>query len=516
MPVPEFRNEPLTDFTQPAAHQAMTEALARVRAEFGRHYPLWIGGRAVDTPERIVSYNPGRKSEVVGTVARAGREHAEQALAAAWEAFGPWSRLSAAARAAVLFRAAAIMRRRKLELAAWEVYEAGKTWPEADADVAEAIDFLEYYGRQALRLEEPQPLTPLAGEFNEAFYIPLGAGLVVPPWNFPLAILTGTTAGPVVAGNTVVLKPASNTPIIAAKFMEIMIEAGIPAGVINFLPGPGPEVGDYLVAHPRTRFINFTGSMEVGLRIYEQAARRQPGQIWLKRVVAEMGGKDAIIVDESADLEDAASGIVTSAFGFQGQKCSACSRAIVVDSVYDEVLRRVVEKTQQLRVGQADDPATQVGPVIDQAAFQKIMRYIEIGRGEGRLVAGGQGDDREGYFIQPTVFADVDGRATIAQEEIFGPVVAFIRARDFDHALALANDTMYGLTGSVYARDRYKLERAKREFHVGNLYFNRKCTGALVGVHPFGGWNMSGTDAKAGGPDYLLWFMQPKAVSERL
>ncbi|HEY8487475.1 MAG TPA: aldehyde dehydrogenase family protein, partial [Thermaerobacter sp.] len=356
----------------------------------------------------------------------------------------------------------------------------------------------------------------LPGEFNETFYIPLGVGLVVPPWNFPLAILTGTTVGPVVAGNTVILKPASNTPVIGAKFMEIMVEAGIPAGVINFLPGPGPEVGDYLVNHPRIRFINFTGSMEVGLRIYEQAARRQPGQIWLKRVVAEMGGKDAIIVDDSADLEDAANGIVTSAFGFQGQKCSACSRAIVVDAVYDEVLRRVVEKTQQLRVGQADDPATQVGPVIDHVAFQKIMRYIEIGRGEGRLVAGGQGDDREGYFIQPTVFADVDGRATIAQEEIFGPVVAFIRARDFDHALALANDTMYGLTGSVYARDRYKLERARREFHVGNLYFNRKCTGALVGVHPFGGWNMSGTDAKAGGPDYLLWFLQPKAVSEKL
>jgi len=516
MTVPPFRNEPFTDFSQPEARRAMQEALARVRAEFGRHYPLWIGGRPVDTEERIVSYNPGRKTEVVGTVAKATREHADQAMEAAWKAFESWSRVPAAARAAVLFRAAAIMRRRKLELAAWMVYEAGKTWPEADADVAEAIDFLEYYGRQMIRLAEPQALTPLAGEVNEMFYIPLGVGLVIPPWNFPLAILTGTTVGPVVAGNTVILKPASNTPVIAAQFMEIMREAGLPDGVINFLPGPGAEVGDYLVQHPRTRFINFTGSMEVGLRIYEEAAKRQPGQIWLKRVVAEMGGKDAIIVDESADLEEAANGIVTSAFGFQGQKCSACSRAIVVDSVYDEVLRRVAEKASQLRVGQADDPATQVGPVIDQAAFRKIMRYIEIGRGEGRLVTGGEGDDSEGYFIRPTVFADVDGRATIAQEEIFGPVVAFIRARDFDHALAIANDTVYGLTGSVYARDRLKLERARHEFHVGNLYFNRKCTGALVGVHPFGGWNMSGTDAKAGGPDYLLWFLQPKVVSEKL
>jgi len=514
--VPEFRNEPMIDFSIPEARHAMEETIARVRQELGREYPLIIGGRPVWTDGRIRSINPCNTSEVVGLVAKATRQEAEQALEAAWAAFPEWSALPAEARARVLFKAAAIMRRRKMELMAWMMLEAAKTWDEALGDVNEAIDFLEYYGREAIRVAQPHPVTPFPGEANEAFSIPLGVGVIIPPWNFPLAILTGMTTGPVAAGNTVVLKPASATPVIAAKFMEIMAEAGIPAGVINFVPGGGGEIGDFLVSHPRTRFINFTGSMEVGLRINELAARRQEGQIWIKRVVAEMGGKDAIIVDETADLDAAAEGIVISAFGYQGQKCSACSRAILVDAIYDQMLEKIVERARALRVGDAEDYRSQMAAVIDQAAYEKILEYIEIGKTEGRLVTGGGKGDPKGYFIEPTIFAEVSPDARIAQEEIFGPVLAVIRAKDFDDALRIANGTIYGLTGAVYSRDRARLERARREFHVGNLYFNRKCTGAMVGAHPFGGFNMSGTDAKTGSPEYLLNFLQTKAVSERL
>lgn len=514
--VPEFQNEPMIDFSVPETRQAMEETIAQVRRELGREYPLVIGGEPVWTDRRIRSINPSDTAEVIGLVAKATRREAEQALEAAWAAFPQWSGMTAEARARVLFKAAAIMRRRKMELVAWEVLEAAKTWDEAVGDVNEAIDFLEYYGREAIRLAQPHPITPFPGEENEAFSIPLGVGVIIPPWNFPLAILTGMTAGPVVAGNTAVLKPASATPVIGAKFMEIMAEAGIPSGVINFVPGSGGEIGDFLVSHPRTRFISFTGSMEVGLRINELAARHQEGQIWIKRVVAEMGGKDAIIVDETADLDAAAEGIVTSAFGYQGQKCSACSRAILVDAVYDQVLEKIIERTRALRVGAAEQAQSQMAAVIDQAAYEKILSYIEIGKSEGRLVVGGGQGDPQGYFIEPTVFADVSPDARIAQEEIFGPVLAVIRAKDFDDALRIANATIYGLTGSVYSRDRARLERARREFHVGNLYFNRKCTGSLVGVHPFGGFNMSGTDAKTGSPEYLLNFLQTKAVSERL
>ena len=514
--VPNFQNEPMIDFSVPEARQAMEAAITRVRGELGREYPLIIGGQPIWTQERLRSINPSETSEVVGQVAKASRREAEQALEAAWAAFPAWSGLPAQARASVLFKAAAIMRRRKLELVAWVVLEAAKTWDEAVGDVNEAIDFLEYYGREAIRLAQPHPLVPFPGEANEAFSIPLGAGVVIPPWNFPLAILTGMAAGPVAAGNTVVLKPASATPVIGAKFMEVMAEAGLPPGVINFVPGSGSEIGDFLVAHPRTRFISFTGSMEVGLRINELAAKPQEGQIWIKRVVAEMGGKDAIIVDETADLDAAADGIVASAFGYQGQKCSACSRVILVEAVYDEMLERIVQRTQALRVGPAEAYESQMAAVIDQAAYEKILNFIEIGKGEGRLLTGGRPGDPRGYYIEPTIFADVPSRARIAQEEIFGPVLACIRAKDFDEALRIANDTVYGLTGSVYSRDRARLERARREFHVGNLYFNRKCTGSLVGVHPFGGFNLSGTDAKTGSPEYLLNFLQTKVVSERL
>ncbi|MCL6547874.1 MAG: L-glutamate gamma-semialdehyde dehydrogenase [Alicyclobacillus sp.] len=511
-----FRNEPLTDFTVPEYRRQMQEALDRVHAQLGKEYPLYVGGEEIVTERKFTSVNPSDKDQVVGTVAQADASLADRAVQSARAAFESWKRKSFAERARYLFKAAAIMRRRRHELSAWMCVEAGKTWAEADADTAEAIDFLEFYGREAIRLGEVHPLVRIPGEDNELHYIPLGVGIVIPPWNFPLAILTGMTSSAVVCGNTVVLKPASPTPVIAAKFVEVMREAGIPHGVINYLPGSGSEIGDVLVDHPQTRFISFTGSRDVGVRIYERAAKVHPGQIWLKRVVAEMGGKDAIVVDADADLEDAARQIVASAFGFSGQKCSACSRAIVLEDVYDQVVERVVELTEALRVGPATQPDTEVGPVIDDRACKKILEYIEVGKQEAKLLTGGGPADGNGYYIRPTVFGEVDPHARIAQEEIFGPVVAFIPARDFEQAIRIANDTEYGLTGSVFSRNREHLEYARREFHVGNLYFNRKCTGALVGVHPFGGFNMSGTDSKAGGRDYLLLFTQAKAVAERL
>jgi 1-pyrroline-5-carboxylate dehydrogenase len=512
----EYENEALTDFSIPENRRHFQQALDHVASQLGREYPLLIGGEPVMTEAKIRSINPSQKDQVVGFVAKADRALAERAMQAAEKAFDSWKRKTFSERARYLFKAAAIMRRRKHELSAWMCYEAGKTWTEADADTAEAIDFLEFYGREALRLDEVQPLARIVGEDNELYYIPLGVGVVIPPWNFPLAILTGTTVSAVVTGNTVVLKPASSTPVVAAKFVEIMREAGIPDGVINFLPGSGSEIGDFLVEHPKTRFISFTGSRDVGVRINQLAAKVNEGQIWLKRVVAEMGGKDAIVVDSDADLEDAARAIVASAFGFSGQKCSACSRAILHKDVYDQVAQRIVELTEELRVGPGMDEASQVGPVIDESAYNKILEYIEIGKQEGRVLTGGGKAEGNGFYIQPTVFGDVDSRARIAQEEIFGPVVALIKAEDFEDAIRIANDTEYGLTGAVFSRNRDHLEYARREFHVGNLYFNRKCTGALVGVHPFGGFNMSGTDSKAGGRDYLLLFTQAKAVSEKL
>ncbi|MDQ0286433.1 1-pyrroline-5-carboxylate dehydrogenase [Desulfofundulus luciae] len=510
-----FANEPLTDFTREDNQKKMKEALEKVKSRLGREYPLIIGGEQIYTEEKIVSYNPSCHSEVIGRVSRAHQALAQRAVETAAEAFLSWRQVPPEARARYLFKAAAIMRKRKHELSAWMVLEAGKNWAEADADTAEAIDLLEFYGREMIHLAQPQPVTPYPGEENTLEYLPFGVGVIIPPWNFPLAILTGTTVGPVVAGNTVVLKPASNTPVIAYMFMEIMQEAGLPPGVINFLPGSGGEIGDFLVEHPLVHFINFTGSRDVGLHINSLAARIAPGQKWIKRVVAEMGGKNAIIIDEECNLDEAVAGVITSAYGFSGQKCSACSRLIVVGDAYRPVLDRLTERVAQLKTGPAEEYGTDVGPVIDDASYNKIMGYIQIGREEGRLLVGGQGDNSRGYFIWPTVFADVAPRARIAQEEIFGPVLAVIQAKTFDEAIAIANDTEYGLTGGVYSRNRAHLEKARREFHAGNLYFNRKCTGALVGVQPFGGFKMSGTNSKAGGREYLKLFMQAKSISER-
>jgi 1-pyrroline-5-carboxylate dehydrogenase len=425
--------------------------------------------------------------------------------------------VSAEERATYLFGAAAKIRERKHEFSAWMIYEVGKSWVEADADTAEAIDFLEFYGREMIRLAGEQPLTKIPSEKNRLEYIPLGVGAVIPPWNFPLAIMLGMTSASFAAGNTVLLKPSSDAPVIAAKFVEVLEEVGLPAGVVNYLPGSGAQVGDYIVQHPQVRFVAFTGSKEVGLRINQEAAVPRDGQIWIKRVILEMGGKDSIIVDSDADLDDAATNVVGSAFGYQGQKCSACSRAIIVKDVYDQVIKRVVDKTQKLNQGvpyESND--VHQGPVINSAACEQILDYIEIGKTEGELVQGGHRAAGDGYFIAPTVFTDVPRDARISQEEIFGPVLACIKAEDFDDALAIANNTEYGLTGSVYSNNRDRLDKAGNQFHVGNLYYNRKCTGALVGAHPFGGFNMSGTDSKAGGRDYLLLFTQAKLISEKI
>src|SRR5579859_3586345 len=514
--VPEFANEPLTDFVKSASdREAMHAALQTVKGEFDRHWPLVIGGQEVMTGAWIDSHNPCHKQQVVGRTARAGQAEAGRALDAAWDAFADWSRWQPAERARLLLKAAALLRRRKHVFSATMVYEAGKTWPEADADTAEAIDFLEYYAREALRLTTPAALPHLAGEDNELMYLPLGVGVVIPPWNFPLAITLGMTAAAIVTGNTAILKPASLTPVIAARAVELLEDAGMPPGVVNFLPGSGSEIGDFLVGHPKMRFISFTGSREVGTRIYALAAQVQPGQRWLKRVVAEMGGKDAIIVDDTADLEAAAEGITTSAYGFQGQKCSAASRAIVLEPVYRDVVGRLASRAEALRQGPSEDPSSQIAAVIDESQHAKILSYVEVGQREGRLVVGGEPDGSEGWYIQPTVFADVPEDARLAQEEIFGPLLSVIRARDYAHALAIANNTEFGLTGGVYSRDRRHLEQARAEFEVGNLYFNRKITGAMVGAQPFGGFNMSGTDSKAGGPDYLQLFVEAKVVVER-
>ncbi len=513
----EFRNEPLTDFSIAANVRAMDSAIEKVKRELGREYPLVIGGERITTESNFDSINPANRAQVVGRFQKATKELVDRAVETAYGAFQTWKNTNAEERAEFVFRVASILRERKHEMSAWMIYEVGKTWPEADGDTAEAIDFCEFYAREMLRYGTPQPLTRIQGEENQLEYIPLGVGGVIPPWNFPLAIMAGMTIASVVTGNTVVLKPSSDAPTIAYKFFEILEQAGLPAGVVNFMTGSGAEVGDIIVDHPKTRYIAFTGSREIGLRINERAAKVQEGQIWIKRVIAEMGGKDAIIVAEDANLDDAATGVVQSAFGFQGQKCSACSRAIVDARIYEPLLDKIVERTEKIKIGDPSDGSTTMSAVINQKAFRTINEYIEKGKAEGgRLLTGGGSDGEQGFFIEPTVIADVKPGATIEQEEIFGPVLAVIRADNFDEALKIANDTQYGLPGAVYSSDERKLARARREFHVGNLYLNRKCTGALVGVHPFGGFKMSGTDSKAGGRDYLSLFLQAKVSSEKV
>lgn len=513
--VSEFRNEAFADFNRPDERSAMEAALSRVRSELGREYPIVIGGERIDGRKKFTSINPSKKSEVLGTFNKATRDDASNAVERAAAAFEKWRYASIDERAGWLLKVAEILRQRKHYFSAMLVLEVGKTWAEADGDTAEAIDFCEFYAREAIRYADHQPVTPFEGEDNALVYIPLGVGAVIPPWNFPLAIMAGMTVAAAVTGNTVVLKPSSDAPLVAFKFFELLEEAGMPPGVVNFVTGSGAEVGDTIVEHPKVRFIAFTGSKEVGLHINEEAAKPRKGQIWIKRVIAEMGGKDSIIVDKDSNIDEAATAVVSSAFGFQGQKCSACSRAIVDQAVYDQFVELVARKTKDLKVGDPEKPETQIGPVVNESAMKSISSYIEKGLKGGRLVAGGAVRSETGFFIEPTVIADVAPDAVISLEEIFGPVLAIIKSSDFDDSLRIANNTEFGLTGALFTNDEAKIERAQKEFFVGNLYFNRKCTGALVGVHPFGGFNMSGTDSKAGGRDYLLLFLQAKTISRK-
>ncbi len=515
-PLPAFTNEPFTDFNDSTVKRDMLAALERVSAELGRQYDLVIGGQHVRSSVSFHSTNPARPSQVIGTHPEATEELAKLAVEAAQIAFTSWARTPAKDRVDVLLRAAAMIRERHLEFCAWLTLEVGKNWAEADADVGECIDFLEFYAREALRLAASTTPIQLPGERNQMRYLPLGVSAVIPPWNFPFAIMAGMTTASIVCGNTVVLKPSPDAPTIAARFVALMEEAGLPDGVLNLLQG-GPEVGRALVEHPQVRLIAFTGSKKVGLEIHERAARTQPSQRFIKRTVLELGGKDCIIVADDADLDAAVEGVAVSAFGFSGQKCSACSRVIVDAGLYDVFCDRLAERVAAIASG---DPAENFygGPVINEVAYKRVLNYIEVGKMEGRLLTGGSpiANADAGYYIAPTVFADVAPTARLAQEEIFGPVLAVIKSESFDHALAIANDTEYGLTGAIYSSSRDRLNRARDEFHVGNLYLNRKCTGAMVGAHPFGGFNMSGTDSKAGGPDYLTLFTQAKSVAEKL
>ncbi len=514
VPQGPFVNEPFTDFSHGRHAHEMQEALTLVAGQLGREYPLVIGGERSKTTAKFESRNPARPAQVVGVHQACGPAEADRAVQAARKAFESWRFTPMETRVSLLLGAAELIRERKFEFCAWLVYEVGKNWAEADADVAECLDFLDFYAREAVRLAGTETPIQLPGERDELQYIPLGVGAVIPPWNFPLAIAMGMTAAAIVTGNTVVLKPSPDAPTIAARFVDVLEEAGMPPGVVNLLQGDGVP-GNALVEHPHVRFIAFTGSRAVGLEINEKAAKPRPGQIWIKRAILELGGKDATVVTADADMDEAVEGVLAAAFGYSGQKCSAGSRAIVEDAIYDTFLDKIREGVEAISVR---DPKTnpRMGPVINEAARTRILGYIR--GGEGRLIAGGKAMETQegGYYIEPTVFADVQPDARIAQEEIFGPVLAILRVKNFSEAMDVANGTQFGLTGAVYASAPETLNRAKREFYVGNLYLNRKCTGAMVGAHPFGGFNMSGTDSKAGGPDYLLHFTQGKSIAERL
>jgi 1-pyrroline-5-carboxylate dehydrogenase len=517
--IPEtFTNEPSIDWSNPDNTRKMRNAIDKVRNELGREYDLVIGGRRVKTAEKTKSLNPANPSEVVGIFSAAGAAEVEPAMQAALKAFETWKHTSWEERTNLLFRVNHLLRERKFELMAWLVFEVGKNWAEADGDIAELIDFTDMYALEAIRLSQAKTAVQLPGERDHLRYIALGVGAVIPPWNFPGAIMGGMTLASIVCGNTVILKPSGDSPAIAAKFFEILEEAGMPDGVVNFCPGHGSSFGNAIVEHPKTRYIAFTGSKEVGLHINQRAAVQQPGQVWIKRTILEMGGKDSIIVDADADFDAAVEGVASAAFGFSGQKCSACSRAIVDERIYDRFVQRLKERVEKISVG---DPTLNpnMGPVVNEKSMKSILGYVEKGVSEGgRLITGGERatDAGEGYFIKPTVIADVDPMATISQQEIFGPVLAVIKSRNFEHALEIANNTEFGLTGAVYTSSDDKIAVAKEQFHVGNLYINRKCTGAMVGAHPFGGFNMSGTDSKAGGPDYLFLFTQAKSIGEKI
>lgn len=510
-----FKNSPELDFSIPENKESMLKAFEQVDKEKGQDYPLIIGGERIMTDKKIVSISPSTK-EVLGQVSSCDQALADKAIQTANKAFQTWSLTSVEERICCVRRLVDLMKQNRFLIDAWSIEESGKNWGEADGELCEALDFFNSYVMHMRELDKGLELVDTEEECK-CIYIPIGVGVAVPPWNFPLSLLAGMVVSAVITGNTIVCKPSSDTPIVAYKFVELCEKAGFPDGVINFIPGSGSAIGDYIVQHPLTRFVNFTGSKEVGLRINQKAAEVADGQIWIKRVVAEMGGKNAIIVDSSADLKRAAAGIANSAFSFQGQKCSACSRAVVLSDVYDEFVEEIVAcaKEMQEHQGSGRDDLP-MGPVINQSAFDRISGYIETARKEGNIVFGGKYDDSKGYYIEPTVVRDITKDAVIAKEEIFGPVLGIIRVNSFDEALEVANGTEYGLTGSVYTESRENIQKAKVAFHVGNLYFNRKSTGAVVLQHPFGGFNMSGTDAKTGTRDYLTNFLNLKSVCEDL
>jgi RHH-type proline utilization regulon transcriptional repressor/proline dehydrogenase/delta 1-pyrroline-5-carboxylate dehydrogenase len=507
-----FRNEPLLDFCRAENRTQFAQALQEVRQKFGRDYPLWIGGEEEKTKSWLESINPAAPDEIVGRVPVASSKEAERALVEAVGFFPQWRITDVNERAAFLFRAAEIMRQRRVELAAWEVFEVGKGWREADADVAEATDYLEYYGREMLRLGVPRMTQRIPGENNMYLYEPRGIAAVIAPWNFPLAILTGMTAAALVTGNCVVVKPAEQSPVMGALLVQILREAGLPDLACQLLQGGG-DVGAYLVRHPAVHIIAFTGSREVGLEILRVTHDHQPGQNHVKRVICEMGGKNAIIIDQDADLDEAVTHTIESAFGYQGQKCSAASRLIMGEAIHDLLLERLVEAARSLKIGPPEDPRNFIGPVIDASAHGRIVGYIDLGKREGKCVLEKEAPSG-GFFIGPTIFSDIEPDHRLANEEIFGPVLSVMKARDFDHALEIANGSAFGLTGGVFSRSPAHIERARREFYVGNLYINRGITGAIVERQPFGGLKLSGIGSKAGGPDYLLQFLEPRSVSE--
>lgn len=511
-----FRNEPVMDFSKSENQQTMKDAIALVRRNLNKEYFIIIDGETKRSSEVVPSENPASPSEIIGRVNFADEKLAKEAISVAQEKFEIWSRTPVEKRAASLIRAAAIMRKRRLELTAWVILECGKNWEEADADVCEAIDFLEYYARETVNLLQKSLLGDVPGETNEYFYEPRGVAVIISPWNFPLAILTGMSSAALVTGNTVVIKPSSQSAVTAAKLMEIYAEAGIPPGVVNYLPGKGSVIGDLLVTDPRVALIAFTGSVEVGLRINKLAAEVPQGQNFVKQVITEMGGKNAIIIDATADLDEAVKGVVISAFGYQGQKCSACSRVIVLEEVYDTFLKRLVDATSSIIIGKPENPEVFLGPLIDKSAQAKTLEYIEIGKKEAKVALEMEipPELSDGYFVAPVIFTDVSPQARIAQEEIFAPVLAVIKVKNINEALQVANNSQYALTGGLYSRTPEHIELIKREFKVGNLYINRKITGAIVGRQPFGGFKLSGIGSKAGGPDYLRQFLVPRTITE--
>src|SRR5438477_3545400 len=511
-----YENAPLVNFVYEQNQERMREALAHVRTRLGQKYPLVINGEKVWTEKTIASINPSSPEDVVGHVAEAGIPEAERAVKAARDAFEKWSRTSFETRCRLLERAADIMHRRRFELSALEVFEVGKAWAEADGDIREAMDFCLFYAQQMRLIGRPRLTQHVLGEESYQHYWPRGVAMIIAPWNFPMAILCGMTTAALVTGNTVIMKPAEQSAVIGAMLMEIFEEAGVPPGVLNYLPGKGSVMGAHLVDHKDVDLIAFTGSREVGLRIWETAGKTREGQRELKRVICEMGGKNAVIIDADADLDEAIVDTIYSAFGYQGQKCSACSRLIILEEIYPRAIERLLSAAASLRVGNPEEPGITVGPVIDGKAHKNILNYIEIGKNESRLAFQRADVPEKGFFIPPTIFTNVSPKTRIACEEIFGPVLSVIRARDLDEALEIANGTEFALTAGFFSRSPANIERAKAEIVAGNVDINRSCTGAVVGRNPFGGFKMSGGGTKAGGADYLLQFVVPRVVTENI